>query len=81
MQIPITYYLISICLNLLIILFLHKISFYIGLIDSPGKRKMHQGNIPVIGGISIYLSLIPLNVGHRRIVTPVMKKYQPVKDI
>ena len=59
MQIPITYYLISIFLNLLIILFLHKISFHIGLIDIPGKRKMHQGNIPVIGGISIYLSLIP----------------------
>ena len=46
--------------NIIIIYFLYPISFTLGLVDSPGKRKMHHGNIPVIGGICFYVTLLLL---------------------
>ena len=30
--------------------------YKIDFIDIPSKRKIHKGNIPVVGGISIYFS-------------------------
>jgi undecaprenyl-phosphate alpha-N-acetylglucosaminyl 1-phosphatetransferase len=30
----------------------------IGLVDKPGGRKLHQGQIPLVGGVAIYLSLV-----------------------
>ena len=36
---------------------LHPIALRIGLIDSPGGRKLHSGNIPLIGGLVIYIVL------------------------
>ena len=39
-----------------------KYSKYFGLIDKPGSRKMHQGHIPTIGGLSIVLSFVPVYV-------------------
>jgi UDP-GlcNAc:undecaprenyl-phosphate GlcNAc-1-phosphate transferase len=32
----------------------------LGLLDRPGPRKQHKGNIPLIGGISIYCCLLVL---------------------
>ena len=29
----------------------------LGLLDKPDHRKLHQGNVPLVGGIAIYLSL------------------------
>ena len=37
---------------------LAKLAPKLNLVDKPGKRKKHTGDIPVIGGIAIYLSLV-----------------------
>ncbi|EEY46454.1 UDP-N-acetylglucosamine--undecaprenyl-phosphate N-acetylglucosaminephosphotransferase [Vibrio mimicus] len=37
---------------------LRKVANKIGLIDKPNDRKLHQGSIPLVGGISICLSLV-----------------------
>lgn len=37
------------------ILLLKPLAFKVGLVDKPGGRKFHQGNIPLIGGIGIFL--------------------------
>lgn len=34
-----------------------KAAFKIGLVDKPDVRKKHQGHIPLVGGVSIYLAL------------------------
>lgn len=33
---------------------------YLGLVDKPNERKKHQGEIPLVGGISIYSTLCSL---------------------
>ena len=30
----------------------------LGLLDAPDHRKLHKGKVPLVGGISIYLSLV-----------------------
>ncbi|PSW62335.1 undecaprenyl-phosphate alpha-N-acetylglucosaminyl 1-phosphate transferase [Photobacterium kishitanii] len=37
---------------------MRKIAKVIGLVDRPDVRKLHQGMIPLVGGISIYIALI-----------------------
>ena len=34
---------------------LRPMSFRIGLIDAPGGRKRHSGNVPIIGGIAMFI--------------------------
>lgn len=38
--------------------FLRKVAKKINLVDRPNERKLHQGVIPLVGGISIYLTLM-----------------------
>ena len=38
-----------------VILLLRPISIRLGLIDSPGGRKTHMGNVPLIGGLAMFL--------------------------
>lgn len=38
--------------------FLRKIAKKINLVDRPNERKMHVGVIPLVGGISIYITLM-----------------------
>ena len=45
---------------LILIYFLKKTSNYLNLIDKPSERKIHRGNIPLIGGIAIYINLFIL---------------------
>ena len=35
-----------------------RVAPVIGLIDSPNERKSHQGDIPLVGGISIFTALV-----------------------
>ena len=49
-----------ILLNVITIYIFYPIAFKLGLVDSPGKRKMHQGDIPVIGGICFYMTMFLL---------------------
>ncbi|MBA0167772.1 UDP-N-acetylglucosamine--undecaprenyl-phosphate N-acetylglucosaminephosphotransferase [Pectobacterium sp. CFBP8739] len=39
-----------------------KAAVRIGLVDKPNVRKNHKGNIPLVGGVSIYLALCVLYV-------------------
>lgn len=48
------------------LILLKPLSIRLGLVDKPGGRKLHKGNIPLIGGIAMFLgfgfSLLTLNV-------------------
>lgn len=45
-------------ISIFIFIFIAKvIATYLGLVDKPNYRKKHIGNIPLIGGISIYFGL------------------------
>jgi len=39
------------------LLLLYPLSIRLGFVDSPSERKHHNGDIPLIGGLSIYISL------------------------
>ncbi|MND30344.1 Undecaprenyl-phosphate alpha-N-acetylglucosaminyl 1-phosphate transferase [compost metagenome] len=46
-------------LTAFIVLFVfRKIAKKINLVDRPNERKLHQGAIPLVGGISIYVTLV-----------------------
>ena len=36
---------------------LHPLAIQMGLVDSPGGRKRHDGNIPIIGGIAMFAGM------------------------
>ena len=42
----------------LAIKFFNPVAVEIGLVDKPCERKQHSGNIPLIGGISIFLAVL-----------------------
>lgn len=48
----------SAAITTLIILFLKRIALKIDLVDLPGGRKQHQGNIPLIGGLAILIGFL-----------------------
>ena len=41
----------------LFLLLARYIAIKVGLVDKPNKRKRHYGQVPLVGGISIYISL------------------------
>ena len=50
-------YIFSFFTFLLLVYLLRETSNYLNLIDKPSGRKKHKGNIPLIGGIAIYINL------------------------
>ena len=42
------------------ILLLNALSSKLGLIDRPCTRKVHQGEVPLVGGMSIFFVLLLL---------------------
>lgn len=54
---------VMVCLSIWL---LRPLAFRIGLVDSPGGRKLHSGEVPLIGGIAIFLgfvfALLTLNI-------------------
>lgn len=49
---------VLIFLGALALLFIaRKLAHKVGLVDRPNARKLHHGNIPLVGGVSVYLSL------------------------
>ncbi|MDU5770402.1 MAG: undecaprenyl-phosphate alpha-N-acetylglucosaminyl 1-phosphate transferase, partial [Mixta calida] len=45
-------------LGALALLFIsRKVAKKVGLVDKPNARKHHNGHIPLVGGVSVYLSL------------------------
>jgi UDP-GlcNAc:undecaprenyl-phosphate GlcNAc-1-phosphate transferase len=55
MQIHIPYLIHSFLLSILLIHLLKGPASELGLVDSPAGRKMHNGQIPLIGGLSIFV--------------------------
>ena len=51
-------YLLVFILTLVLIFISSFFSIFFNLVDLPNERKLHQGSIPLVGGISIYLSII-----------------------
>lgn len=43
-----------------LLLVLAPLAHFIGLVDKPSGRKQHDGEIPLIGGLAIFLSLLAL---------------------
>ncbi|BCK62528.1 MULTISPECIES: UDP-N-acetylglucosamine--undecaprenyl-phosphate N-acetylglucosaminephosphotransferase [Aeromonas] len=44
--------------SFIILFFARKIAQKINLVDRPNERKLHQGLVPLVGGVSIYLTLM-----------------------
>ena len=51
-------YLYSILTFVIFLIILNFLSTFLKLIDKPNFRKKHKGNIPLIGGLVIYLNII-----------------------
>lgn len=50
--------LFAFCLSFILIKIMKPVSKHIGLVDKPNARKLHDGAIPLIGGLCIYLTLL-----------------------
>ena len=37
---------------------MHNIALRVSLVDYPSERKLHKGNIPLVGGISIFITIL-----------------------
>lgn len=48
----------TLCFAFLAIKFFKPVAIEMGLVDKPSERKHHTGNIPLIGGISIFLAVL-----------------------
>ncbi len=51
-------YLLFFLTALIILFILRKVAKKVHLVDRPNERKQHQGLIPLVGGISIYITLM-----------------------
>jgi len=60
--IDIQVFLASFILTVLFILILKPLAVIIGLMDSPCSRKQHNEKIPLIGGVSIFLTVLIVNL-------------------
>lgn len=46
------------CISFILLFVMRNTALSIGLVDKPDSRKLHQGLIPLVGGISIYIALL-----------------------
>ncbi|MGI2095711.1 UDP-N-acetylglucosamine--undecaprenyl-phosphate N-acetylglucosaminephosphotransferase [Shewanella glacialipiscicola] len=46
------------CLSVVSLFLFRKLAKHVGLVDKPNERKFHVGQIPLVGGISIYCTLM-----------------------
>jgi UDP-GlcNAc:undecaprenyl-phosphate GlcNAc-1-phosphate transferase len=51
-------YLVFFAVAFFILFFARKVAKKINLVDRPNERKHHQGLVPLVGGISIYLTMM-----------------------
>lgn len=51
-------YVIFFILAFIFLLLMRKVAIKLNLVDRPNERKLHQGSVPLVGGISIYLVLM-----------------------
>jgi len=51
-------YIIGFLITIALVWGLQPIARFFNLVDKPGGRKKHSGNIPIIGGIAMYIGLV-----------------------
>lgn len=51
-----------------ILFLMRKVARSIGLVDKPSGRKMHTGNIPLVGGVSICITIVNYIYTHPNII-------------
>ncbi|MEJ2138091.1 MAG: MraY family glycosyltransferase [Gammaproteobacteria bacterium] len=49
--------LLTVLVTIIFIVLLRPLAYATGLVDKPDERKHHEGSIPLVGGISIYLAV------------------------
>tara|TARA_Y100000590_G_scaffold423943_1_gene530308 strand:- start:624 stop:1637 length:1014 start_codon:yes stop_codon:yes gene_type:complete len=54
------FYLINFILTFLLIIIFSKLAKNFKLVDYPNARKLHKGPVPLVGGISIFISILIL---------------------
>ena len=57
--------------SLTTLFFLRKFAQHVGLVDKPNSRKLHNGAIPLVGGLSICLSLLYFLFNNQDIISHV----------
>ncbi len=50
--------LFTFCLSFASLFLFRKLAQHVGLVDKPNERKQHSGSIPLVGGISVFISAI-----------------------
>ncbi|MDY0417091.1 UDP-N-acetylglucosamine--undecaprenyl-phosphate N-acetylglucosaminephosphotransferase [Enterobacter sp. 170198] len=58
---------IMFCIAMTTLIIAHPLARKYSLVDKPGGRKQHKGEIPLIGGISVYCSIVIFHVLHLNI--------------
>ncbi|MDC5812480.1 UDP-N-acetylglucosamine--undecaprenyl-phosphate N-acetylglucosaminephosphotransferase [Vibrio europaeus] len=51
------------------LLVLRKVAFKLMLVDTPNDRKSHDGCVPLVGGIAVYLSLLLVGIWERNAIS------------
>ncbi|WJK27510.1 hypothetical protein QSJ11_01050 [Vibrio parahaemolyticus] len=54
--------LVSLTISTFSLLSLRKVALAFGLVDKPDVRKRHQGDVPFIGGISLFITLTAVSL-------------------
>jgi len=53
---------LALAITSVLILWLRPVARAVGLVDIPNERKVHNGEIPLIGGLSIFIGVFAANV-------------------
>lgn len=51
-------FLVAVVISFVSVLFLKPLAEKVGLVDKPNARKHHEGSIPLIGGVAVYLATL-----------------------
>lgn len=51
-----------------VLFFMRKVARNIGLVDKPTGRKLHTGNIPLVGGVAICISIVHYIYSHPNMI-------------
>jgi UDP-GlcNAc:undecaprenyl-phosphate GlcNAc-1-phosphate transferase len=61
--------LVAACTSAIAIVVLRRAALTLGLVDRPNQRKQHIGNVPLVGGLAIFIGLIAGAAGYGQFST------------
>ena len=47
---------ITFCISLVAVMILHRLAKPLGLLDVPCTRKAHEGHVPLVGGMAVFIA-------------------------